>query len=327
MLFLGIIKNHTYNGIFRSSNTLKSLLVNYLYVNGITIFIVNFIAIIPLTVMLSYTTKEITLRASNTLGSLLNATFRNAVKLIISILALTKGQITIIKTSLIGSMLSNLLLILNICFFFGVADTTAGLLALYVSGLIILTTFHSTLLTISPNSSILNWELSYGIAIIFLIIYISARAAAISREEEDNKIKEPKLTIWGVIITLGFSTALVAFYSKFIVNSISNITASGTVSTTFIGLILLLIIRNATKYIIAVTVAYKDKISLVINVAIRFSIQIALLDYIILYFNTFLITILFVTVLLVNYLIQNSKSNWLKGVLIIVIYTIIAVTS
>jgi len=78
--------------------------------------------------------------------------------------------------------------------------------------------------------------------------------------------------IWGVIITLRFSTALVAFYSKFIVNSISNIIVSGTISTTFISFILLLIVRNAAKYIIAVIVAYKDKISLVINVAIRSSI-------------------------------------------------------
>jgi len=65
---------------------------------------------------------------------------------------------------------------------------------------------------------------------------------------------------------------LVAFYSEFIVNSISNITVSGTISATFIGLILLLIIRNAAKYIIVVIVAYKDKISLIINVAIGFSI-------------------------------------------------------
>ena len=82
----------------------------------------------------------------------------------------------------------------------------------------------------------------------------------------------PKLTIWGAIITLGLSTMLVAFCSKFIVNSISNITASGTISTTFVGFILLLIIGNAAKHIIAVIVAYKDKISLVINVAIRSSI-------------------------------------------------------
>jgi Ca2+:H+ antiporter len=80
------------------------------------------------------------------------------------------------------------------------------------------------------------------------------------------------LTIWGAIITLGLSTALVAFSSEFIVNSISDITASGTISTTFVGLILLLIIRNAAEYIIVVIVAYKDKMSLVINITIRSSI-------------------------------------------------------
>jgi len=72
-------------------------------------------------------------------------------------------------------------------------------------------------------------------------------------------------------MALRFFTILVAFYSKFIVNSISNIIVSGTISTNFIGLILLLIIRNAAKHIIVVVVAYKDKISLVINIAIRSS--------------------------------------------------------
>ena len=96
-------------------------------------------------------------------------------------------------------------------------------------------------------------------------------------EKEDNKIKEPKLMIWGAIIALGFFTALVAFYFKFIVNSISNITASSTISTIFVSLILLLIIRNATEYIIMVIVTCKDEMSLAINIAIGSSIQIAFL--------------------------------------------------
>ncbi|XTI95761.1 calcium/proton exchanger [Cenococcum geophilum] len=264
-------------------------IVNYLYINGVTIFIVNFITIIPLTVMLSYTTKEITLRAGNTLGGLLNITFR---------------YITFVKTSLISSMLLNLLFILSIYFFFKginrieqyfniiVVDTIAGLLALYISNLIILTAFYSTLLTISPNSFILNLKLSYRAAVkqgmsFYSIVYIGVRAAAISKGG-------------GAIITLKLFTILVAFYSEFIVNSISNITASGTIFTTFIGFILLLIIRNAAKYIIAVIVAYKDKISLVINVAIK-----SILPFIIILIrtNTFLITILFITILLINYLI------------------------
>ena len=80
------------------------------------------------------------------------------------------------------------------------------------------------------------------------------------------------MTIWGIIITLKFFTALVAFYSKFIINGINNIISSGTVSTTFISFILLLIIKNTTKYIIVVTVAYKNEMSLAINIVIKSSI-------------------------------------------------------
>ena len=125
----------------------------------------------------------------------------------------------------------------------------------------------------------------------YVIAQIDIEAAAISGggvnqeqfvqnlniKKEDDKIKVPQLTIWGAIITLGFFTTLVAFYSKFMVNSISNITASGTISTIFIGLILLPIIENITKHTTAVTVACKDKMSLAIHIAIRSSIQITLL--------------------------------------------------
>ena len=134
---------------------------------------------------------------------------------------------------------------------------------------------------------------------------------------EDNKINKPQLMIQGAFITLTISTTLVTFCSKFIVNSISKVIASSTISTTFIGLILLLIVGNAAKYATVVTVTYKDKIALAIGVAIKSSIQIALLilpfiivvgqiigqDCITLYFNTFQIAVLFVTILLVNYLI------------------------
>jgi Ca2+:H+ antiporter len=78
--------------------------------------------------------------------------------------------------------------------------------------------------------------------------------------------------IWGAIITLKFFTMLIAFYFKFMVDSISNIIANGTVSTTFVGLILLLIIRNAAEYITAVTVVYKDEMSLAINIITKSSI-------------------------------------------------------
>lgn len=121
--------------------------------NDVAIFVVNFIAIIPLAALLSYATEEIALRVGETLGGLMNATFGNAVELIVSIIALTKDEITIVKTSLIGSILSNLLLVLGMCFFLGglrreeqffnttVAQTAASLLALAIGSVIIPTAF------------------------------------------------------------------------------------------------------------------------------------------------------------------------------------------
>jgi Ca2+:H+ antiporter len=122
--------------------------------NPIAIFVVNFIAIIPLAAMLSYATEEIALRTGETIGGLLNASFGNAVELIVAIIALVKKEVLIVQTSLIGSILSNLLLVMGMCFFFGgvnrieqhfnvvVAQTAASLLALAVASLIIPTAFN-----------------------------------------------------------------------------------------------------------------------------------------------------------------------------------------
>jgi Ca2+:H+ antiporter len=129
--------------------------VYYAKLAPVPVFIINFIAIIPLAAMLSSATEELAIRVGETLGGLLNATFGNAVELIVSVQALIKNEITIVKTSLIGSMLSNLLLVLGMSFFLGgvnrleqffnvtVAQTAASLLALCIASLIIPTVFHN----------------------------------------------------------------------------------------------------------------------------------------------------------------------------------------
>lgn len=129
--------------------------VYYARLAPVPVFIINFVAIIPLAAMLSTATEELAIRVGETLGGLLNATFGNAVELIVSVQALIKNEITIVKTSLIGSMLSNLLLVLGMSFFLGgvnrleqffnvtVAQTAASLLALCIASLIIPTVFHN----------------------------------------------------------------------------------------------------------------------------------------------------------------------------------------
>ena len=153
--------------------------LNYTGVNKIAVFVVNFIAIIPLAAMLSFATEEIALRTGETLGGLLNATFGNAVELIIAIIALADNEVEIVQTSLVGSILSNLLLVMGFCFFFGglrrteqffnttVAQTAASLLALAVASVIVPTVFDYNSTTSQQDVA----KLSRGTSVILLLVY------------------------------------------------------------------------------------------------------------------------------------------------------------
>ncbi|KAF8854063.1 Calcium/proton exchanger [Acephala macrosclerotiorum] len=153
--------------------------LNYAEVNGKVVFTVNFIAIIPLAGMLSFATEEIALHLGESLGGLLNASFGNAVELIVAVIALAKDEVVVVQTSLIGSILSNLLLVMGMCFFFGglrrteqffnqtVAQTAASLLALAIGSIIIPTCFDQ--FSTTPLSSVAS--LSRGTAVILLVVY------------------------------------------------------------------------------------------------------------------------------------------------------------
>ncbi|KAL4786797.1 Sodium/calcium exchanger protein-domain-containing protein [Aspergillus varians] len=368
--------------------------LNYVDVDPVAVFVVNFIAIIPLAAMLSFATEEIAFRTGETIGGLLNATFGNAVELIVAIIALVDDEVLIVQTSLIGSMLSNLLLVLGMCFFFGglnrleqhfnpvVAQTAASLLSLAVGSLIIPTAFHAW----SNGEKDKVVPLSRGTSVILLVIYgcylffqlkshteiynapsqksekrrqkvsegdasrgiaqIGHMSAALGGSNQvllqtPDDEEEPQLHIWVAVLTLAISTAFVALCAEFMVNSIDALTERGGISKTFVGLILLPIVGNAAEHATAVTVAIKDKMDLAIGVAVGSSMQIALLvlplivvigwimgnDDMTLYFDAFQVILLFVSVLLVNYLIADGKSHWLEGVLLMMMYLIIAVAA
>lgn len=160
--------------------------------------------------------------------------------------------------------------------------------------------------------------------------------------EDDEEEEEEKATLagWVAILTLLISTVLVAFCAEFMVEGISSITESG-VSVEFVGLILLPIVGNAAEHATAVTVAIKDKMDLAIGVAVGSSMQVSLflipflvivgwgkgIEDMNLAFDTFQVAVVFVTVLLVNYLIADGESHWLEGFLLICLYLIIAVCS
>jgi len=278
------------------------------------VFIINFLAIIPLAKLLGESTEQIATRTGQAIGALLNATFGNAVELIVSIIALKEGLIRVVQGSLIGSVLSNLLLVLGMCFVAGgikyhkqkfnqaAAQTSGGILLMAVFGALLPAALQAQLSTdsvVSPNvtdsitdtSDVLHPDpqtnaklltLSRGASIILLIVYglflyFQLGSHKEMYEDKDGEEEEPEMLLWFAILSLLLITVLVAVCAEYLVGSIEGIVDQWGISESFVGLIVLPIVGNAAEHVTAVTVAYKDKMDLAIGVAIGSSQQIALM--------------------------------------------------
>ncbi|ODV59397.1 Vcx1p [Ascoidea rubescens DSM 1968] len=345
--------------------------------NSTVVFSLNFFAIVPLAAILSFATEELASNVGETVGGLLNATFGNAVELIVSIIALKENQIRIVQASMLGSILSNLLLVLGCCFIAGgynrsiqkfnmtIAQTMSSLMALACVSLLIPAAFnagmkgddyHSS--PEDPSPEVL--ALSRGTSIILLIIYIlylffqlythknvfeesddspdhtdirSSHGSVRSFATNSSETLSPLASVTVLIL----STVLVSFCADYLVSSIDDLVEQSGLSKTFIGLIVIPIVGNAAEHVTAVVVAVKDKMDLAVGVAVGSSMQIALfvtpfmvlIGWILnipmsLYFSTFETAVLFVSVLITNYLIMDGESNWLEGVMLLGTYFIVA---
>ncbi|KAF9182708.1 hypothetical protein BGZ51_004494 [Haplosporangium sp. Z 767] len=329
------------------------IIADLLHWSDVSIFVLNFIAIIPLAKLLGYATEELAMRLGENLGALLNASFGNAVELILAVFALREGKIDVVQASVLGSVLSNLLLVLGFCFVCGgikfqsqnfnqtAAQTSASLLALSCMSLLIPAAFSATTKGIDQTANILH--LSYGTSIVLLAVYalylffqLKTHTHLYTTANDDEE--EPVLPLWLGVVLLLAVTVVVAICAESLVGSIEGLSESWKISPTFIGLILLPIVGNAAEHVTAVVVAMKNKMDLAIGVAIGSSMQIALfvtplmviVGWIIgqpmtLFFNTFETIVLFVSILIVNYLIQDGESNWLEGVMLLSTYVIAAI--
>lgn len=268
-------------------------------------FLFNFLAIIPLAAILANATEELADKAGNTIGGLLNATFGNAVELIVSIIALKKGQVRIVQASMLGSLLSNLLLVLGFCFIFGgynrvqqtfnqtAAQTMSSLLAIACASLLIPAAFRATLPHDKEDHFIDGkiLELSRGTSIVILIVYVlflyfqlgSHHALFEQQEEETDEVmstisRNPhhSLSVKSSLVILLGTTVIISFCADFLVGTIDNVVESTGLSKTFIGLIVIPIVGNAAEHVTSVLVAMKDKMDLALGVAIGSSLQVAL---------------------------------------------------
>jgi Ca2+:H+ antiporter len=340
-----------------------SIAGHFLHWSAPAIFITSCLAIIPLAAWMGTATEEIAVVVGPSLGGLLNATFGNATELIIAIVALNAGLVDVVKASLTGSIIGNLLLVMGLSMLLGglrykeqefqptVARVNASSMNLAVIALLLPTAVHYTSTGIDePTIQKLSIAVAfiliavYGLTLLFSMkthtyLYDVGLADLTPEELADVNLAEDgqhdvNLPLW-IGVLLG-CTLLVAIESEFLVSSLEEATSALGLSALFTGVILVPIIGNAAEHATAVTVAMKNKMDLAVSVAVGSSLQIALFVAPVLVlvgwilgkpmdldFNPFELVAVMVAVAIANSISSDGRSNWLEGTLLLAAYLVL----
>ncbi len=333
-----------------------TIALEYLHTSAPLIFLCAALSIIPLAKLIGHSTEQIASYTGDSLGALLNVTFGNAPELIITIVALHAGLHDIVLASLAGAILANLLLAMGLSFLFGGfkfhnQEYNASGLRINISMMMIATislmipgAFHqfNEKSAVSVNLNMINvliaslLLLTYGLYLYFMLKTHPDFFASKQKEDEGEKKKTWSLAR-GILSLIGASV-LAAVMSEMLVGAAEETGKALGMSSLFIGVVLLAVIGGAAETISAVAMAQKNKMDLSIGIALGSSMQIALfvapllvlLSLFIgpgqmnLNFSRILIISIFLSVLLGTLVAGDGRSNWYKGMQLIMVYIIIS---
>ncbi|MEH2144682.1 calcium/proton exchanger [Nostoc sp.] len=336
-----------------------SLVAHFLEWGELIVFITAGLAILPLAAWMGTATEEIAVVVGPSLGGLLNATFGNATELIIALVALNAGLIDVVKASITGSIISNLLLVMGFSMLLGglrykeqtfqpiVARVNAASMNLAVIAILMPTAMNYTSQGINQQTL---QNLSIAVAVVLILVYaltllfsmrthsylydVGLAEAEAEAEEISISHAKPNMALWvGVLLVC---TLLVAIESEMLVDSLEVATSQLGLTALFTGVILVPIVGNAAEHATAVTVAMKDKMDLSLSVAVGSSMQIALFVAPVLViagrilgkpmdldFKPFELVAVVVSVLIANTISSDGRSNWLEGTLLLAAYTVL----
>lgn len=329
-----------------------SIIAKFLNASGTIMFILSCLSIIPLAGLIGEGTEEISFYSGPKIGGFLNGTFGNATELIISFFALRQGLFDVVKSSIAGAVIGNVLLVVGASMLAGgckfktqnfnkkVTEISSSMLLFAVLGLCIPAIFTHT---VNPNLLNTRYEgLSIFVAVVMLLIYILSLFFSFSTHKDLYTLYDKEEGVkskWSLkksVLVLVISTILIAIESEFLVDGIDPITKSLGWSEFFVGIILIPIVGNAAEHSTAVVMALKDKMDVALEIAIGSSLQIILFVAPILIFlsllftpmsivfNEFELVALIASVVIVNRVSHDGESNWLEGIQLLAVYAIIA---
>ena len=316
------------------------------------LFACSSLAIIPLAGVMGKSTDDIACYCGQKIGGLLNATFGNATELIIAFVAMKEGMFDVVKASLAGSVVGNILLVLGASMLVGglkyktqtfnrnSINITSSMLLLAVIGLSIPAIFTHTLPEESLTAQVEG--LNVIVAVLMLLVYImqfvfsfvthrNLYEDSVPDEKEGHKAASLPRAI-GMLIA---STVCIAVLSEIFVGTVEPMAESAGLSKTFVGIILVPIIGNAAEHSSAILMAYKNKMNAAIEIALGSSLQIILFVVPVLtllslfftpmsiVFTPFELVAMTGAVLIANRVASDGESNWLEGLQLIVVYLII----
>jgi Ca2+:H+ antiporter len=329
------------------------------------IFFVAALGIIPTAALMGLATEELAARSGPGIGGLLNVTFGNAPELIIALFALAEGLHEVVKASIVGSIIGNVLLVLGASMFVGgigrdkqnfsvtAASVQASMLFLAAAALVMPAIFELVegRGLPSPGAELVDYgstveQLSAAVAVVLMATYVAGLLFSL-RTHRDlfNPVhegeEEPGLG-WSVrqsVLMLAIAGVAVGLMSEILVGSISEASESVGLSEFFIGVIVVAIVGNAAEHWVAVLVAMKNKMDLAVNIAIGSAAQIALFvgpvlviaSFFIgpgpmpLVFNGFELGAVLLAILIANVVTRDGESNWFEGVQLLAFYAILAI--
>jgi Ca2+:H+ antiporter len=334
-----------------------SIAAEYLEWGTMTVFVTSAIAIVPLAIWLSTATEEVAVVTGPSVGGLLNAVFGNATELIIALVALKAGLIDIVKASITGSIISNLLLAMGLSMFFGglrykeqefkpiVARVNGSSMTLAAIAILLPT---MAFYTSGKVETVGIEKLSITVAVVLIAVYIMTLIFSLKTHSylydvslieveglsEHGSQHKPNLWLWlGVLLA---STVAVAFESEIFVGVVEEATKGLGFTPLFTGVIILPLVGGVAEYVTAVGVAVKNNMELSVSVAMGSSLLVALLiapmlvlvglaigQPMDLSFNPFEVVAVVVAVIVANLISLDGRSNWLEGVLLLATYVIL----
>jgi Ca2+:H+ antiporter len=329
----------------------------------LAIFVTATLALLPLAATIGRATETLAEHLGGGIGGLLNATFGNAAELIIGVLALREGLTDLVKASITGSILGNVLLV------FGAAALAGGLrhpvqrfnrtaagvgttmLLLSVIGLIVPALLHNVAapeveLRLDTEIAVVLF-ITYGLSLVFMLrthrdsFGVNAVADDGQTVEGDDVATRPSAShgsVRNAVLLLLGSTAAVALVSEVLVGSVSATAQDLGLTQIFVGVIVVALVGNAAEHFSAVTMAAKGHMDTAIAISVGSSTQVALfvapslvfLSYIVgpapmdLLFTPFEIAALAISVLSISFIAHDGETHWMEGVQLLAIYTILA---